>query len=256
MLYEIKQEEKQTVRHSFEIELAQTYGIEASIVLCQFEFWITKNKENNKNFREGKYWTYNTNKELAKFFPYMTERQINYTITKLKQENLIETGNFNKHPLDRTIWYTLTNKAFTILQNCKMHITNLSNANDKNVKSKNSIDNINNSLTNSTQILTESTNNARTCVNSAPKFYEVRKFAQENSLSTIANKFYKYYESSNWLDKEGKPFNWKQKLLSWGNSEGMNVAVQVEKPKKNFRERKYSEEELSNFFQFPDDIEI
>ena len=119
------------MRHSFDVALAVKYGRDESLVLCQFEYWVKKNREFNKNFREGKYWTYNTNKELTKYFPYLTERQINYTIQKLKKEDLIITANFNRNPLDRTIWYTLTDKAYSILQNCKMEITNLSNANDK-----------------------------------------------------------------------------------------------------------------------------
>lgn len=239
------------MRHSFDVSLAREYGIEGSILLCQIEFWIQKNKENHKNFRNGRYWTYNTMKELANFFPYLTERQINYTLTKLRKENLIEAANFNTKPLDRTIWYTLTDKGFTILQNCKMHFTNLSNAFDKNVKSINKD-------TNNTQIIREEINNnyntARTRENSAPKFEEVKEYAKQNSLLDIAQKFFKYYEASDWLDKDGEPFNWKQKLLSWGNSEKqpeMNA-----KPKKNFKNREYSQEELDSFFQNIDDIDI
>lgn len=121
------------MRHSFDVALAVKYGMDSAVILCQFEYWINKNREFNKNFREGRYWTYNTNKDLTKYFPYLTERQINYTINKLKKEELLITGNFNKNPMDRTIWYTLSDKAFAILQNCKMDIINLLNANDKNV---------------------------------------------------------------------------------------------------------------------------
>ena len=229
------------MRHSFDAALAVKYGLNESIILCQLEFWVRKNRENNKNFREGRYWTYNTNKELTKYFPYLTERQINYTIQKLKKDELIITGNFNKQPLDRTIWYTLTDKAFSILQNCEMQFTNLSNANDKIVKCYNNKD-----IQNNTQIERQI---------KAPTLEEIKVFAKENSLSTLVHKFFKYYEIVNWQDKDGKPVNWKQKLLSWGNREGL-VVFQQDKPTKNFNERKYTAEEIKKRFQSLDEIDV
>lgn len=229
------------MRHSFEVALAVKYGIESSIVLCQLEYWITKNREFNKNFHEGRYWTYNSNKDLKKYFPYLTERQINYTINKLKKEELILTDNFNKNPLDRTIWYTLTDKAFAILQNCKMEITNLSNANDKIVKCYNK--DIQNHYPNKESQI------------KGPSLDEVLEFAKENSLTTVARKFFKYYSVSEWLDKDGKPINWKQKLLSWGNREGTVVFCSAETPKTT-NQRKYSSEDANKLFQSIDDIKV
>lgn len=119
------------VKHAFYVALAVKYGVNEAIILGQIEYWINKNKELKRNFREGRYWTYNTASRLKDEFPYLTERQINYTIQKLREKNLILTGSFNKNPLDRTTWYTLSDFGLSILQNCKMDLTNLSNANDK-----------------------------------------------------------------------------------------------------------------------------
>lgn len=124
--------------HSFDVEIATKYGIECAVLLNQISYWCLKNEANNKHLHNGRYWTYNTKKAFAKLFPYMTERQIDYNLAKLKKENLILTGNFNRSKMDRTIWYSLTDFAKCILQNCKMEQTNLLNGTNKNV---NCIDN-------------------------------------------------------------------------------------------------------------------
>lgn len=124
--------------HSFDVEIATRYGIECAVLLNQINYWCLKNEANNKHLHNGRYWTYNTKKAFSKLFPYMTERQIDYNLSKLKKENLILTDNFNRSKMDRTIWYSLTDFAKSILQNCKMEQTNLLNGTNKNV---NCIDN-------------------------------------------------------------------------------------------------------------------
>lgn len=125
------------MKHSFYASLAVLVGIIPAIILTQIEFWVKKNCENKKNFREGRYWTYNSIEDIAKYFPYLSARQINYAIKRLKDEDLILIDNFNKNNLDRTAWYTISDKCYSILQNCKMDLTNLLNGNDKIVKSVN-----------------------------------------------------------------------------------------------------------------------
>lgn len=136
------------MQHSFDIEIAKKYGIEEAILLNNFEFWISKNKANNQNFYDGYYWTYNTSKALSELFPYMNNRQINYAIDNLIKEGLLIKGNYNKVGFDRTLWYTITEKGYSILQNCQMEDTKLSNANNKIVEpipnNKQQIENTNN----------------------------------------------------------------------------------------------------------------
>lgn len=122
------------MEHSFDIDIAKEYGIQPAIILNNLYFWIEKNKANNKHHYDGYYWTYNSKKAFAAIFPYMTEGQIDYAITKLFKEGLIIKGNYNQLPCDRTLWYAITNKGYSILQNCKMEFTNLSNETHKNVR--------------------------------------------------------------------------------------------------------------------------
>jgi len=121
--------------HTFDTEIAKKYGVHCAILLNHFCFWIEKNKANNKHFYDGHFWTYNSTKAMAELFPYMTERQISYSVKKLIDEGLLITGNYNDQGRDRTLWYALTDKAIAILQNCQMDFTKMSNGIDKNVKS-------------------------------------------------------------------------------------------------------------------------
>lgn len=103
------------MQHSFDINVAQKYGIAEAIILNHFAFWISKNKANNQNYHDGRYWTYNSIKAFSKLFPYLTENQLRRTLEKLKSEGLIITGNYNDSPYDRKLWYALTDKAMELL---------------------------------------------------------------------------------------------------------------------------------------------
>lgn len=109
------------MEHSFDIKIAKEYGIEEAIILKNIYFWVQKNTANEKHFYDGKYWTYNSKKAFAELFPYMTENKIRYALDNLKKNGLIETGNYNESSYDRTLWYTLTEKAYELLGISQMH---------------------------------------------------------------------------------------------------------------------------------------
>ena len=52
------------MQHSFDIEIAEKYGVSEAILLQHLWFWIEKNKANEVNFYDGTYWTYNSIKAL------------------------------------------------------------------------------------------------------------------------------------------------------------------------------------------------
>lgn len=120
------------MEHSFDIEIAKEYGIQPAILLKNIYFWISKNKANETNYFDGNYWTYNSKKAFAELFPYMNARQIDYALKKLIEDGLIITGNYNKLAYDRTLWYAITKKGYSILQNCKMEETKLLNGSNNN----------------------------------------------------------------------------------------------------------------------------
>lgn len=87
--------------------VAVKVGIAASVIYAHICYWIRKNKANEKHFYNGKYWTYNSMKAFASYFPELTEKQVRTALEKLIQANLIESANFNKTGYDRTLWYGL-----------------------------------------------------------------------------------------------------------------------------------------------------
>ena len=117
------------MEHSFNIYIAKQYGVNAAVLLKNIYFWIEKNRANESNFNDGHYWTYNSKKAFAELFPYMTARQVDYALQKLIDEGIIITGNYNKVAYDRTLWYAITKKGYSILQNCLMEETKTENGN-------------------------------------------------------------------------------------------------------------------------------
>lgn len=118
------------MEHSFDIDLAKEYGIAEAILLNNFSFWIAKNRANGQNFYDGYYWTYNSTKAFAELFPYLSQRQIQNALKHLREEGILQTGNYNKLAYDRTLWYAFTKKGECIMQKCKMDDANMSKAND------------------------------------------------------------------------------------------------------------------------------
>jgi hypothetical protein len=120
------------MEHSFNIHIAERYGIPSAVLLKNIYFWIEKNKANETNYYDGYYWTYNSKKAFADLFPYLTPRQIDYALQKLIDDELLITGNYNKVAYDRTLWYAITKKGYSILQNCEMETTKKVNGNPEN----------------------------------------------------------------------------------------------------------------------------
>lgn len=115
------------MQHGFDVSIAQKYGILEAVLFNHFAFWIAKNKANNANFFDGKYWTYNSVNALLEIFPYCTRRKLQYALEKMQKEGLLISGNYNKSAYDRTLWYALGNVGESILQFQEIHFTNLLN---------------------------------------------------------------------------------------------------------------------------------
>ena len=91
---------------SFDPKVAKVYGVDAAIVLFHFHFWIECNVNGDRNFHEGKTWTYHSQKELSRLFDFWSRDQIQRILNKLcSDEGPLVKGNFNKSSYDRTQWY-------------------------------------------------------------------------------------------------------------------------------------------------------
>ena len=62
--------------NTFSVKVAAEYGIKEAIIFHHISFWIEKNKISNTNFKDGKYWTYNSISNFAALYDYLTESQI------------------------------------------------------------------------------------------------------------------------------------------------------------------------------------
>ena len=120
------------MEHSFNIELAKEYGILEAILLKNIWFWIEKNRANEKNFYDGTYWTYNSTRAFNELFPYASESSIKRALKGLQEKGIIKTGNYNKSPYDRTLWYAFTDLGESIMSNRQMEMNKSSNGNEQN----------------------------------------------------------------------------------------------------------------------------
>lgn len=102
------------MEHHFSIEVAQQYGVNAAILLHNFVFWCRHNWANGVNAHEGYYWTYNSAKALQELFPYLGGSQIRSAIQKLLDDGILIKGNYNRTPMDRTMWYAVTEKGYAL----------------------------------------------------------------------------------------------------------------------------------------------
>lgn len=102
------------MQHSFDITVAQEYGVNVAIFLNNIAFWIKKNQANNKHFYEGRYWTYNSQEALTELFPYWSRQTIRTVLKSCESKGLLMKGNYNETTYDRTTWYTLTDLGLSL----------------------------------------------------------------------------------------------------------------------------------------------
>lgn len=97
--------------YSFDIDVAKEYGVNEAILIANLQFWIRKNQANDKNFYDGRYWTYNSIKAWQELFPFWTEKTIRTIINHLIEKGIIMTGNYNQSKYDRTLWYAFVDES-------------------------------------------------------------------------------------------------------------------------------------------------
>lgn len=125
------------MHHSFDIEIAKEYGIEAAIILANLAFWTTKDIANNHNFFDGLHWIYNSVEAWQELFPYMTNYSIRNSLKKLEELGIIKAGNYCENTYNRTKWYALTEFGKCICRIQQMELSKPKNGVGENDKSYN-----------------------------------------------------------------------------------------------------------------------
>ena len=85
---------------------ASRYGLEEAIFLDSIMFWYKENRANGRNFRDGRWWTYNSISALAQMFPWWSVKQLRRIAESCREKGAILAEHYNENQRDRTLWYT------------------------------------------------------------------------------------------------------------------------------------------------------
>lgn len=86
--------------------VAERYGFEEAVFLHSIVYWYKTNRANDRNFRDGRWWTYNSIKAFVEIFPWWTAKQIRRIANSCREQGAIIAGEYNEDRRDRSLWYT------------------------------------------------------------------------------------------------------------------------------------------------------
>lgn len=106
---------------------AMLNSLDEAVILQQIHYWIEK----KQNYREGRYWVYNSMENWMRQFPWIKSRT---TLTRyfnnLEKKGLLITGNYNKAGFDKTKWYTID---YSTLSNFEQRLYRTCTTSDQNL---------------------------------------------------------------------------------------------------------------------------
>lgn len=103
-------------KYYFSALVAKDVGVEEAVMLSNLYFWVEKNKNDARNLRDGKYWTFNSVSGFTEQFEFWSSSQIRRILKNLKAKGYIETGRYNRLGYDKTTWYTVTEKTVELIE--------------------------------------------------------------------------------------------------------------------------------------------
>lgn len=185
--------------HHFNPNVAKEFGIVEAVFIQNLYYWISKNRANNKNFHDGRYWTYNSSKAWNDLFIYLTKRQIEYALKRLIDAGVIIRGNYNKNKFDRTSWFAFSDLGISKLHFFYSDITNFVNGDSNLVTSYNETNNKpNNNLTDNNpnnSPLVSSANATETLPPKGESEFELKPEEKEPVSSKAKNEYTPEFES-------------------------------------------------------------
>lgn len=124
--------------------VAAQYGLEEAIFLDAIVYWYRANRANDRNFRDGRWWTYNSVKALEELFPWWNAGQLRRIIARCREKGALLAGDYNEDRRDRTAWYTPSDELLELYgeletANCicrkrQMQLAETSGSSDENGK--------------------------------------------------------------------------------------------------------------------------
>lgn len=104
------------LEHHFPPLVAEKYGVNAAILLRDIYHWCDTNRNNDQNFHEGRWWTYQTIKGLCLRHTYWSKNQVEHLIRTCQKKGALLIGHFNENQFDRTCWYALSDAAMALFE--------------------------------------------------------------------------------------------------------------------------------------------
>lgn len=122
--------------------VAERYGFEEAVFLDAIMFWYRTNRGDDRNFRDGRWWTYNSVKTYEEIFPWWNAGQIRRIIGRCREKGALLAGDYNQDRRDRTSWYSPSDELLSLYgenENCicrkqQMQVPETSNSVDENGK--------------------------------------------------------------------------------------------------------------------------
>ena len=250
------------MNHTFNIYIAKRYGVNEAIMISNFQYWIAKNKANEKHQYDGRTWTYNSVKAFEELFPYLTSSQIRRCLESLVEQGVLLKGDYNKNRYIRTSWFAFANESM-FLHN-QMDLSNLTNGDvqdDKSITDSKPNSKQDNSIgddSNSSSPINQGTDKPEEHKEggggpaAAPKKFvkptiaEIAEFvsskhpsASKQSVDSFAEKFWSHYENKDWsYGRRQKMKDWKLALPQWKKTIEQDLLSQqtpVSKPMHNIK---------------------
>jgi len=113
--------------YSFNVQLAEQYGVEEAVLLNHLYFWIQHNAANKKHFHDGRYWTYNSAQAFTEIFPFWSRQKIDRIIQFLREKDAVIIGNYNEKNGDKTRWFSLPECVVSVIEGRQYHCSETSN---------------------------------------------------------------------------------------------------------------------------------
>lgn len=105
---------------TFNNDIADKYGVQEAIFICNLHFWYETNTKSGTNFMQNKYWSYMPIKKLMQLFSYWSRQNLRTIIKSCIKQDAILTSKNNDFSPEKVISYTLTDSCLEIFNKDKI----------------------------------------------------------------------------------------------------------------------------------------
>ena len=228
----------------FPVELTDRYGVDGSILIHHVAYWVFKNKAEGRNYRQGTYWTYNSVRGMAAWFPFWTKDQLRRRLENLITANALIRDRFNEKGYDRTSWWTLDEELWAFYE-ARTQVANVPDGRGKPAKLKWQESQMDVAeKPNQYQVLTTGTDNKKRHMERPTFEMLVEEFTKKGAPDPrqIAQDFLDHYESNGWKVGRNAMKSWRHAVAKWTRNE-------PNKKRRGFKPGNFDPEGLDDFIR-------